>query len=314
MKNELNKNNNICITTSLGTNSMFYIMNLIKHKIEIHTILVQTNRYRPKREKKKLNKKKLRYLIPYISNYLAFRIFNSPTTLKGQIFYIFWKTNLGRKLIKLIKKKRNKNSNIDTDFIDIRQYELDFYSRIDLIKKALKQSSFNSKIILTSKINGKVIENYLFQNKIDVLFISGGTIIRPNILNQILKSTITIHNSYLPYLRGWGGGEVWSLIHNQKDALGTTIFYTDKGIDTGDILIQEHLKISKDDSLESLKYKNIILGKDLLIKAINLLNSNCAPRIKQNSRKKTTINRRPFNEEIDLANENLNIWKSEISE
>lgn len=300
----------ISVTTPLGLNSIYYIISLIQYGIKIHSIIVQTNRYRSKREKKKLDELGLRYLLTYIYNYLIYKILKLPTSPKGYIYAAVFNTTFGKKLINKIKNTKNIKP-LD-QFKEIKQYELDYFSSLKIIKRVVKEANAPTQIIKTQKINSSDTEAFLKTNKIDILVISGGTIIRSNILNSISKCAITIHNSFLPYLRGWGGGEVWALIHDQKEALGTTIFYTEKGVDSGDILNQENLKIDADDTIDTLRYKNIILGKKLIIQAIELLLSDNAPRMVQNNKYVTHINRRPNKNEKIIAIDNLEKWKFEI--
>jgi|TARA_Y100000031_G_scaffold156585_1_gene211768 folate-dependent phosphoribosylglycinamide formyltransferase PurN len=300
----------ISVTTALGVNSIFYIISLMEHGFNIHSIFVQTNRYRAKRERKKLKELGFRYLMTYLKNYVTYKVLKLPTSFKGYIYTVIYNTNLGKKLINKIKNKDDVKS-LD-QFKEIKQYELDYFTSLKIIKRVVKEANAPTQIIKTQKINGSDTEAFLKKNKIDILVISGGTIIRSNILNSISKCAITIHNSFLPYLRGWGGGEVWALIHDQKEALGTTIFYTEKGVDSGDILNQENLKIDTDDTIDTLRYKNIILGKKLIIQAIELLLSDNAPRMVQNNKYVTHINRRPNKNEKIIAIDNLEKWKLEI--
>lgn len=300
----------ISLTTALGVNSIFYIVSLIEHGYNIHSILVQTNRYRPKRERKELNKKGLRYIPTYVYNYLIYKKLKLPTSPKGYVHALIHNTSIGKKLIN--KMKKSKEDNLFNRFYEIKKYELNYFSSIKVIKEAIRRTNSKTQIIETHKINGSRTENFLKDNSIDILVISGGMIIRPNILDSVSHCAITIHNSFLPYLRGWGGGEVWALIHNQKKALGTTVFYTNKGVDSGEILNQELLEIKEDDTLDTLRYRNILLGKKLIIKAIQLLLNDDAPRISQNKEHITKINRRPNEKEKEIALSNLEKWKLEI--
>lgn len=305
-----NQKYKISITTALGVNSIFYIISLIEHGFNIHSIFVQTNRYRAKREKKKLNDLGLRYLFTYVYNYIVYKKLKLPTSPQGYIYAVILNTTIGKKLLNKIKK--TKNDKLFNRFKEVKKYELDYFSSLREIKRVIRKVNARTQIIETQKINSVSTENFLKKNKIDILVISGGTIIRPNILGALSHCAITIHNSFLPYLRGWGGGEIWALIHNQKKALGTTVFYTDEGVDSGEILNQELLEINKDDTLDTLRYRNILLGKKLIIEAIRLLLNDNAPKISQNTKHMTKINRRPNENEKKIGINNLEKWKLEI--
>ena len=60
-------------------------------------------------------------------------------------------------------------------------------------------------------------------------------IIKENIINACKNKIINLHISYLPYNKG-ANPNFWSFLDNTPK--GVTIHYIDKGIDTGDILLQ----------------------------------------------------------------------------
>jgi hypothetical protein len=100
------ENSKISITTGLGTNSIYYIISMLEYGIPLHSILIQTNRYRAKRESKRLKHEGLKYLPNFIINYFTFKILKLPTTIKGYIFWFLWNSIFGRKLINAVKKKK----------------------------------------------------------------------------------------------------------------------------------------------------------------------------------------------------------------
>lgn len=106
-------------------------------------------------------------------------------------------------------------------------------------------------------------------------------ILPDNILNYPELGTIQYHPSLLPKHRG-GSAINWVII-NGETRTGVTIFWPDKGIDTGPILLQKAVDISPDDTVGSLYYDKLFpLGIEALIESIGLIKRGQAPRIPQN--------------------------------
>ena len=88
-------------------------------------------------------------------------------------------------------------------------------------------------------------------------------IIAEVIIERYVNRAINLHISYLPWNRG-ADPNLWSLIENTPK--GATIHYLDKGIDTGDIIVQKKLTFSKDDTLrtsyDKLQYEIQTLFKE----------------------------------------------------
>lgn len=97
---------------------------------------------------------------------------------------------------------------------------------------------------------------------------------------------INYHPSLLPKYRG-GAAINWALINGEKET-GITIHYVDKGIDTGDIIFQEKVEISPEDTVGSLYYDKLYpLGLKLIAQAVEGIRKGTAPRIPQDSDKAT---------------------------
>ena len=100
------------------------------------------------------------------------------------------------------------------------------------------------------------------------------------ILNYPKMGTIQYHPSLLPKHRG-GSAINWAII-NGETKTGITIFWPDKGIDTGPILLQKEVEISPDDTVGSLYFEKLFpLGIDALVESIELIRKGKALRIPQ---------------------------------
>ena len=100
------------------------------------------------------------------------------------------------------------------------------------------------------------------------------------VLNYPRLGTVQYHPSLLPKHRG-GSAINWAIINGEAKA-GVTIFWPDRGIDTGPILLQREVEISPDDTVGSLYFNELFpLGVEALIESIELIKKGVAPRVPQ---------------------------------
>ena len=98
--------------------------------------------------------------------------------------------------------------------------------------------------------------------------------------------TICYHPSILPRHRG-ASAINWALIQGDTRT-GLTIFWVDKGIDTGPILLQKEVEIRPNDTTGSLYFNSLFpMGVDAMVEAVELVKKGEAPRIPQNESKAT---------------------------
>jgi methionyl-tRNA formyltransferase len=83
------------------------------------------------------------------------------------------------------------------------------------------------------------------------------------------KGSFNLHGSLLPKYRGAAPMQ-WALINGDKET-GVTSFFLEDKVDTGNIILSEKLKIDEDDDLGTLHDKMMILGADVVIKTIDLI-------------------------------------------
>ena len=80
--------------------------------------------------------------------------------------------------------------------------------------------------------------------------------------------TFNLHASLLPNYRG-AAPINWSIIFKEK-VTGVTTFLINDNIDSGDLLLQEKISIDHNENAGSLHDKLAIIGKNLIIKTIDL--------------------------------------------
>lgn len=104
-------------------------------------------------------------------------------------------------------------------------------------------------------------------------------IIRQEVLDLLPDRVINLHVSYLPWNRG-ADPNLWSFLEDTPK--GVTIHFMDAGIDTGDIITQQH--VSMNDKTETLasSYDKLRLAIEELFQSIwpSIMNGS-APRTKQ---------------------------------
>lgn len=108
-----------------------------------------------------------------------------------------------------------------------------------------------------------------------------GQIIPEEILYHPKYHTINVHASLLPNYRG--GAPIQRAIMNGDDKTGITIMFTDKGMDSGDIITSKSIPIDINDNIETLSKKLSNLGAALLIDTLPSIFNNTCKRIKQSN-------------------------------
>jgi methionyl-tRNA formyltransferase len=98
--------------------------------------------------------------------------------------------------------------------------------------------------------------------------------------------TICYHPSLLPRHRG-ASAINWAIIQGDTRT-GLTIFWVDKGIDTGPILLQKEVEIKPDDTTGSLYFNKLFpMGIEAMVEAVELIRNGKAAKIPQDESKAT---------------------------
>ncbi len=109
------------------------------------------------------------------------------------------------------------------------------------------------KVINVSSVNSSESIENLKKIKSDIIIVNGTRIIT----NKVLKSTktrfINTHVGITPFYRGVHGA-YWALVAKDTENCGVTIHEVDQGIDTGSIIKQERIKISKNDNFATYPF------------------------------------------------------------
>ena len=131
----------------------------------------------------------------------------------------------------------------------------------------------------------KVRNNEDFINEIkrlnpDVIcVVAYGKILPKEILEIPKKGCINVHGSLLPKYRGAAPIQ-WSVLNGDKTT-GITTMYMDEGMDTGDMILKQEVEIEENETTGELWEKLAKIGGKLLVKTLDLIENDNAPRIKQ---------------------------------
>jgi len=111
-------------------------------------------------------------------------------------------------------------------------------------------------------------------------------IIPPPVFSAPRFGSICYHPSLLPKYRGRTAIN-WALIRGET-VTGLTIFWLDKGIDTGPILLQKEVQVAPDDTTGTLYFSKLFpLGIEAIAEAVDLIKAGNPPRIAQDESKAT---------------------------
>ena len=164
----------------------------------------------------------------------------------------------------------------------------------------------NIKVFTPNKIRDEY--DKVLEVKPDIIITCAYGQIIPKIILDLPKyKCINVHASLLPKYRG--GAPIHRSIMNGDEYTGITIMYMDVGMDDGNIIKQESIKIEDNDNINTLSDKLSLLGADLLIDTLPSIIDGTCDSIKQNEEEVTfayIIKRQ--DELIDFNTNYINIY------
>ena len=127
--------------------------------------------------------------------------------------------------------------------------------------------------------NLEFIEEIKSLNPDVICVVAYGKILPKEILDIPRLGCINVHASLLPKYRGAAPIQ-WAVI-NGEQTTGITTMYMDIGMDTGDMILKEEVKIENDETMGELWEKLSKIGGKLLVKTLEQIENGTAPRIPQ---------------------------------
>lgn len=113
-----------------------------------------------------------------------------------------------------------------------------------------------------------------FRNQIKELKPDLGIVVAYRILPREVYTmprlgTFNLHASLLPKYRGAAPIQ-WALINGEK-VTGVTTFFLEEKVDTGNIILQREIPIDDDDNFQTLHDKLAIVGSELVLETVRLI-------------------------------------------
>lgn len=131
-------------------------------------------------------------------------------------------------------------------------------------------------------------ENVKILKEIDpdvIVVVAFGQIIPQSVLDIPRYGCINVHASLLPKYRGAAPIQ-WSVINGEKET-GVTTMLMDEGLDTGDMLLRETVKIGENETAGELFDRLAPIGAQLLLKTLEGLEQGSIAPQKQNDQEST---------------------------
>ena len=168
----------------------------------------------------------------------------------------------GSNLKSLIKFSRLKKSPISINLIISNNPKSKGLSFAQIFKIKKKTYNFKRKIYAEKKILFD-----LKKNKIDLVCLAGFMkVLSKNFIKNFDGKILNIHPSLLPKFKGLNTHE--RAINNKEKYSGCTVHFVNSKLDSGKIILQKKVKISKNETPKTLSKKILIQEHKLYPKAI----------------------------------------------
>lgn len=148
----------------------------------------------------------------------------------------------------------------------------------EILNLARLNSNFNKdKIVLdTHSINSEEVKNCILNFQPTIILVNGTRIISKKILNATDAPFVNMHAGITPTYRGVHGA-YWAYYNKDAKNAGVTLHYVDKGVDTGKIIAQQSITITKQDNFCTYPNLQLAAGLELLKKFLNSSYEEMAP-------------------------------------
>lgn len=126
-----------------------------------------------------------------------------------------------------------------------------------------------------------------------IVVVAYGKILPKEVIDIPKYGIINIHSSLLPRFRG--AAPINAAIISGDKKSGVSIMYVEEELDAGDVILQKETSISDEDTFLSLHDRLKVLGADLLMESIELIEKGKVNAAKQDSNLVTFV--KPFKKE-----------------
>ncbi len=120
-----------------------------------------------------------------------------------------------------------------------------------------------------------------------IIVVAFGQILSKDILDMPKYGCVNVHASLLPKYRGSAPIQ-WAVI-NGDEVTGVTTMRLDEGVDTGDMIAKRQVRLSEDETGGSLFDKLAVVGAELCVETIKMIEDGTAEYTPQNSEESTHV-------------------------
>jgi len=129
----------------------------------------------------------------------------------------------------------------------------------------------NLPLLQPEKLKDDSFADELKRLNADLFVVVAFRILPKEVFTIPVNGSFNLHASLLPRYRGAAPIQ-WSIINGDKET-GVTTFSLEEKVDTGNIYLQEKITIEDSDDLGSLHDKLSLLGADVVLNTVNLIDS-----------------------------------------
>ena len=171
-------------------------------------------------------------------------------------------SGIGSNLKSLIQFSKNKKSPISINFVISNNHKakgLNYAKKFKIKKKVLNFKNKN--------LSEKNLINILKKNKIELICLAGFMkILSKNFIKKFKGRILNIHPSLLPKYKGLNTHK--KALKNKEKYSGCTVHFVNSRLDSGKIILQKKVKITKNETENSLSKKILAQEHKLYPKAI----------------------------------------------
>lgn len=135
----------------------------------------------------------------------------------------------------------------------------------------IKAQELGLTVLTPSSLQSDELFDQLFGLEPDLIVVIAFRVLPEQLFQLPEEGSINVHASLLPEYRG-AAPINWALINGEKET-GLTSFFLKKKVDTGDVILQEKIKIEDDDNFDSLSQRLSHLAGPFLLETINMIES-----------------------------------------
>jgi methionyl-tRNA formyltransferase len=179
----------------------------------------------------------------------------------------------------------------------------------DFVDLGPEAAATGARVIHAADVNAPDVLDEIRAVAPDHVFVVGWSqVCGPALLEVARRGAIGFHPAPLPRLRG-RAVIPWTILLDEK-ITGSTLFWIDRGVDTGPIVAQRFFHVAPDETAASLYRRHVAVLVDLLGETLPRLADGTAPRVPQDERCATWCARRTAEDgQVDWARPAVEVWR-----